>query len=132
MNSTVTNQTAENLAKVVAFLQSIGMVVHFASVDTATLLPGIKIAAGEIIIDEQQIKYPGDILHEAGHIAVVPAAEPNTLNEDTIGTREQSGAEEMMAIAWSYAVCVHIGINASFVFHDDGYKGGGQQHCRKF
>ena len=28
---------------------------------------------GSIVIDKDALLYPGDILHEAGHIAVVPA-----------------------------------------------------------
>lgn len=41
-------------------------------------------------------------------------------------------AEEMMAIAWSYAACVHLGIDAKFVFHDNGYKGGGSSIAENF
>jgi hypothetical protein len=28
-------------------------------------------------------------------------------------------------MAWSYAACVHLGINPCIVFHEHGYKGGG-------
>lgn len=80
----------------------------------------------------EKFKYPGDILHEAGHIAVVPPAERHLLNADTIATREQREAEEMMAIAWSYAACVHLDIDAGFVFHDNGYKGGGSSIAESF
>jgi hypothetical protein len=63
---------------------------------------------GEIVVDMEKLKYYGDILHEAGHIAVVPAKERSTLNEKDIAKREQRDAEEMMVIAWSYAACVHL------------------------
>ena len=118
--------------KSVTFLESIGIKVHFKNIDTDCFLPGLSIEKGQIIVDKQKMKYPGDILHEAGHIAVVPAAERNSLSEHSIANREQKDAEEMMAIAWSYAACIHIGIDAGFVFHDNGYKGGGSNIADNF
>lgn len=38
-----------------------------------TLLAGIAIREGVIIVDAEKLSYPGDLLHEAGHIAVTPA-----------------------------------------------------------
>jgi hypothetical protein len=118
--------------KAVDFLRSIDIPVHFRSFDGKSFLPGISIVNGEIVVDREKLKYPGDILHEAGHIAVVPASERSTLNEETIIQREQREAEEMMVIAWSYAACVHLGIEAEFVFHDEGYKGGGSYIADSF
>jgi hypothetical protein len=63
---------------------------------------------------------------------VVPSAERSSLNDETIILREQRDAEEMMVIAWSYAACVHLGIDAGFVFHDEGYKGGGSYIADSF
>jgi hypothetical protein len=118
--------------KAVDFLRSIGVLVHFRSFDGKSFLPGICIINGELIVDMEKLKYPGDILHEAGHIAVVPSAERSSLNDETIILREQRDAEEMMVIAWSYAACVHLGIDAGFVFHDEGYKGGGSYIADSF
>jgi hypothetical protein len=111
--------------KSVDFLKSIGIPFHFRPIETDCFLPGISIVNGEIVVDLEKLKYPGDILHEAGHIAVVPAMERSTLNEDAITKREHRDAEEMMVIAWSYAACVYLDIDACFVFHDHGYKVGG-------
>lgn len=33
----------------------------------------------------------------------------------------------MMAIAWSYAACMHLVIDPFFVFHEQGYRGGSEQ-----
>jgi hypothetical protein len=118
--------------KSVNFLRAIGIPVHFRQIETDCFLPGISIANGEIVVDLEKLKYPGDILHEAGHIAVVPAIERSTLNEHAIGQQEQRDAEEMMVIAWSYAACVHLNIHAGFVFHDEGYKGGGSYIADSF
>ena len=38
----------------------------------------------------------------------------------------------MMAIAWSYAACMHLGIDPVFVFHNDGYHGGGASIIENF
>ena len=31
--------------------------------------------------------------------------------------------DEMAAIAWSYAACMHLGLPLAVLFHDSGYKG---------
>jgi hypothetical protein len=118
--------------KAVAFIQRTGIPVHFRPLEGFCFLPGIKITDGELLVDMDKLKYPGDILHEAGHIAVVPPTERITLNEESIAKREMRDAEEMMVIAWSYAACVHLGIDAGFVFHDEGYKGGGSYIAESF
>ncbi|MBK6937501.1 MAG: hypothetical protein IPH18_11910 [Chitinophagaceae bacterium] len=120
------------LEKATGFLQSIGISVHFMPLDDNCFLPGISIINGEIVVDLQRLKYPGDILHEAGHIAIVPPAERQLLSAKSIAAREQREAEEMMAIAWSYAACVHLDIDASFVFHNHGYKNGGSSIAENF
>jgi hypothetical protein len=118
--------------KSVAFLNAIGIEVKFQPIEYSTFLPGVSIENGSIVIDKEKMKYPGDVLHEAGHIAVVPAADRTTITEHSIAERKDREAEEMMAIAWSYAVCVHLKIDAAFVFHDDGYKGGGSSIADNF
>lgn len=112
-------------AKCVAFLASLGICISYQPLPDGTFLPGISIEAGKIIIDNSKFLFPGDILHEAAHIAVVPAADRDTLDASSIAQRPHSEAEEMMAIAWSYAACVHLELDPYFVFHDKGYKGGG-------
>lgn len=116
----------------VQFIKSLGINVHFKTLDPAQILPGISIEQGAIFIDEKQMLFPGDVLHEAGHIAVVPLAERHTLNKETIGKRTDAPAEEMMAIAWSFAACIHLQLPPEFVLHDDGYKGGGSLICENF
>ncbi len=113
------------LAKCVSFLNEIGIETGFEKLDDGCFLPGLSIRNGAIIIDTELLKFPGDILHEAGHVAVVPAAERPTLSASAIEKRERREAEEMMAIAWSYAACIHLGLDPYVVFHDEGYQGGG-------
>jgi len=132
METREASKASSLLDRSVGFLKAIGIPVHFRPIATDCFLPGISIVNGEIVVDMEKLKYPGDILHEAGHIAVVPAIERSTLNEHAIGQREQRDAEEMMAIAWSYAACVYLDIDASFVFHEGGYKVGGSQIADNF
>lgn len=115
----------EYLATCISFLNEIGIETKFEKLDEPCFLPGLSIRSGSIIIDKEALSYPGDILHEAGHIAIVPAAERAALTASAIEKREQREAEEMMAIAWSYAACMHLGLNPYVVFHDEGYQGGG-------
>ena len=120
-----TGDMAASLEKCIDFLHKIGIRAREDKFSTDSFLPGLSIEEGIIIFDRAALKYPGDILHEAAHIAIVPLAERRTLNAESIGKRPGREAEEMMAIAWSYAACMHIGLDPYFVFHKDGYKGGG-------
>lgn len=125
IHTTEKNNSGRLLDKCIMFLHEIGIETKFEKLDEACFLPGLSIRNGTIIIDREALSYPGDILHEAGHIAVVPAAERSALNATAIEKRPMRESEEMMAIAWSYAACLHLQIDPYFVFHDDGYKGGG-------
>jgi hypothetical protein len=109
-----------NTALIIAFLREIGLVVHEQALAGPTFLPGIALVDGALVVDPAQLRYPGDLLHEAGHLAVAePARRPQIS-----GSAGDDPAEEMMAIAWSYAAGVQLQLDPSVVFHDDGYKGG--------
>ena len=117
----VTNQIA-------GFLNEIGLLVCLGGVPSQTFLPGIHIARGVMVVDEAKLTYPGDLLHEAGHLAVTPAAQRNSLDGDS----GENGGEEMAAIAWSYAAAVHLGLPPDVVFHDAGYRGGSRSLIENF
>lgn len=115
------------------FINEIGIETEFRKVnEDECFLPGLLIESGKIIIDADKLKYQGDLLHEAAHIAVVPAAERKSLYGYSIAERKDGPAEEMMAIAWSYAACIHLGIDPAFVFHPHGYKEGAQAIIENF
>lgn len=118
--------------KILSFLETIGIPVVFTAIEKDCFLPGLSIENGAILIDKEKLEFPGDILHEAGHLAVVPAADRLTLSGPTIGQRKDAAAEEMMSIAWSYAACVHLEIDPYYVFHDGGYHGGGKEIADNF
>lgn len=106
--------------RIVEFLREIGIEVKECPLPEDTFLPGIAIQQGVICYDAKKLLYPGDLLHEAGHLAVVPSVERRTLGDDVGG----DGGIEMAAIAWSYAACMFLGLPAEVVFHPHGYKGG--------
>ncbi|WP_343690966.1 hypothetical protein [Chitinophaga sp.] len=116
--------TPDNFEKCIAFLNDIGIKTSFRTLDDSSFLPGLQIENGNIVIDTNLLEYPGDLLHEAGHIAVVSSKDRKALTAAALIKRNNREAEEIMAIAWSYAACMHLDIDPSYVFHENGYRGG--------
>lgn len=114
--------------KIASFLTEIGIKVEPGVITEETVLPGILVDGVKLIVDETKLLYPGDLLHEAGHLAVKPASERHKFKIN-IGN---DPAEEMMAIAWSYAATVYLNIPTEVVFHEHGYKGGGESLIKAF
>lgn len=113
------------LNTILNFLKEIDLPFHLDAVTDDTFLPGIAIRHGELVIDTEKLQFPGDILHEAGHLAVVTPQERRHLNGNVGEAKEPQNAmgDEMMAIAWSYAAACATGLSARVVFHPHGYKG---------
>ena len=104
---------------ILAFLERIGIGVSLQPLGDDTFLPGVTIRDGTLVADPAKLRWPSDLLHEAGHIAVTAPEDRATLN----AVPDDPG-EEMAALAWSYAAAVEIGLDPRLLFHD-GYKGGG-------
>jgi hypothetical protein len=113
--------------KCVNFLNSIGIKTIYRKIEADSFLPGLLLENGNIIIDKDTLEHAGDILHEAGHLAVVSTAHRPRLTAKNMIKRTNREGEEMMAIAWSYAVCMHLEVDPFFVFHEQGYRGGSEQ-----
>ncbi len=109
--------------KIAGFLNEIGIPAIPAKLDEVTFLPGILVKDGRLLVDEERLAYPGDLLHEAGHLAVAPANLRKSLSDQVILPDANLDALETHAIAWSYAACVHLQIDPRIVFHEGGYKG---------
>src|SRR4051794_36994060 len=60
------------VVRMVEFLRRIGLAVEAADLADPTFLPGLRIESGCLLVDAARLRYPGDILHEAGHPAVAP------------------------------------------------------------
>ena len=111
--------------RIVAFVREIGIAVEVATLDGDTFLPGVAVAAGGLRIDPARLSWPGDLLHEAGHVAVGDPDRP----ED--GVSDDPG-EEMAALAWSFAAANHLGLDPSVPFHEGGYRGWGPTMAENF
>jgi hypothetical protein len=112
--------------RLATFVRSIGIDVRAAALPDDTLLPGLDIRDGAILVDAARLAHPGDILHEAGHLAVTDPAARNApiLSPD--------GGDELTSIAWSYAALRHLALDPAIVFHRDGYKGGAASIIENF
>ncbi|NQX40264.1 hypothetical protein SAMN05421820_105141 [Pedobacter steynii] len=116
---------------IVTFLREIGLEVLLERHEGDSFLPGIRIKTGGLSIDPSQVLYPGDILHEAGHLATVTYAVRCKLDGELPDIDLHRGAE-LMSLAWSYAACLKLEIPPHVVFHQDGYKGDGDHLIRNF
>jgi hypothetical protein len=104
------------------WLQQIGLTVRLAPLGTDTFLPGVMLEAGGLIVDPERLLYPGDLLHEAGHLATMLPAQ-----RASAGANAGSDmGDEIAAQTWSYAAAVHLGLPPEIVFHSAGYKGAAQ------
>jgi hypothetical protein len=56
--------------RITRFLHEIGLKTARAEIIHKTFLPGIDVDRGTILLAESRLLYPGDLLHEAGHLAV--------------------------------------------------------------
>lgn len=109
--------------KIAGFLTGIGLEIEARKLDRETFLPGILIENGKIIVDEEKLAFPGDLLHEAGHLAVVPGDLRAGLSDEVDLPESEKYTIEAAALAWSYASALHLEIDPKIVFHDSGYKG---------
>jgi hypothetical protein len=129
MASTAPSSFAQEITvPIVEFLNRIGVKTFPGTVPDDTFVPGIDVRGGELVYEEAKLKYPGDLLHEAGHLAVMTPEERSAAN----ATVDTGPGEEMAAIAWSYAAALQIGIDPAVVFHAEGYKGGSQAILTSF
>ncbi len=117
--------------KITDFVQNIGIAIGFRQISEQTFLPGLMIENGTLFIDKNQLKYIGDTLHEAGHIALMNPEQRKNLS-GSLESQNDAEATEMAVIAWTYAACLEIGIEPSIVFHPDGYKGGSESILENF
>ncbi|WP_417357650.1 hypothetical protein [Flavobacterium sp.] len=120
------------LKQIVSFLESIGIEVAEGPLTATTFLPGLELGPNVIYVDFDKLKHPGDILHEAGHIAVTESSQRQYIGTGKMPEDWPNMGDEIAAIAWSAAVAQHLDIPLSFVFHPAGYKGASDWHIENF
>lgn len=108
---------------ILTFLDTIGIKYTFLAIEEDGFLPGLELREGAIIIDLERLKYVGDILHEAGHLACMPP-DVRAGMTGVLPNNDMMQGGEMMAMAWSFAACKHLQLDTTVVFHEFGYKDG--------
>jgi len=119
--------------QIAEFLDRIGLETIPQKLDENTFLAGIFIERGRILVDESKLAFPGDLLHEAGHLAATPKdLRARVSDEITLPDGFNIDAIEAAAIAWSYAAALHLNLNPRVVFHEGGYKGNSESLLTSF
>lgn len=131
---------ADALSRVVAFLRQIGLTVRLvASVPSDSFMPGVRIRAGGL--DVTPTAAVSDVLHEAGHLAVLPARFRSQAEDDvdaviegmlnTLMAEEEPDSPRMVAAiqageneatAWAWAAGQALGLPAEQIIQDEDYQ----------
>jgi hypothetical protein len=110
-----------SLDAILTFLEEIELSAREGMVPIDSFLPGIRVARGTLVFDRGSLRWPGDLLHEAGHIAVTPASLRYSLDDALVTTSAVPHAGEAEATAWAFAAIVHLQLPPSVLFHEGGY-----------
>ncbi|HUB52219.1 MAG TPA: hypothetical protein VL986_08735 [Terracidiphilus sp.] len=102
---------------IVDWLQQIGLTVRIAPLDADTFLPGVTLEPGGLIVDPERLLHPGDLLHEAGHLATMLPVRRASADANA----GSDMGDEIAAQTWSYAAAVHLSLDPEVVFHSAGY-----------
>lgn len=114
----------ENIEIIVDFLNRIGINCQKTTLSgEPTFLSGIKIDNGTLLYDIDQLKHAGDLLHEAGHLALELPTNRCQLNDNVDEGKSPKESVELGVILWSYAALKFLNLPPEVVFHAEGYKG---------
>lgn len=126
---------AAHFERIVNFLRGIGLPVEVGPFGPAGFLPGVTIEQGVMRVDPDHLYVSGDLLHEAGHIATVPARlRPRLGSNIETSLREAVGEDpdpltrtallhtEVTAVAWSYAALRWLDLPPETIFFAGGYR----------
>lgn len=132
----------EPLRRTLAFLNGIGMACHLVP-EASGFVPGVRIVAGELFVDATAPA--SNVLHEAGHLAVLPGRFRRLANDDIdvvvatmlgsvdfsdpdIGeARAAMQSSDVEATAWAWAAGEAIGLNPGQIIRDVDYQGSGAE-----
>lgn len=109
--------------KIIHFLNQTGIQVIETQLPGDCFLPGLALDRNTILMDPERLQFPGDLLHEAGHLAVTEPEERAKIGTDAMTPGWPSEGDEIAAILWSYAALHFLEIEPEVVFHPHGYKG---------
>jgi len=109
-------------ARILSFLSSAALEYELTEQGRECFLPGIDVRDGVLRIDQDKCISPGDVLHEAGHLAVLTKEERLAFTSRP-GGDPKGDESEVAVLLWSYAAALHLDIPLKTVFHGAGYKG---------
>lgn len=130
------------ITKAANFVASLGISIEIVP-GVSGFLPGIRIVDGGLEYDPN-VTSSADILHEAGHLAVLPAryradaqsdiddmisgmldhaSQHYTIDSPELRAAMQSG--ECEATAWAFAAGKHLGLSPTETIEPNGYEGDG-------
>jgi len=121
-----------SFSKIARFIRDIGLDLEFRPIDTPTFLPGIHIENGVVQADPEKLLYPGDLLHEAGHLALLPSEERKKITGNVEPGDNKQNSLEMGVICWTWAAILHLDIDPTVVFHKAGYHGASNYYIQMF
>lgn len=135
---------AEHFDRIVDFLHAIGLPLEVGPFGPEGFLPGITIRQGVMRVDPDHIYVSGDLLHEAGHIAIVPSRLRPYLGDNLETSLRDAMADgdtdpvaaaalsytEIMATAWSYAALKALDLPPETIFFAGGYRMNAEQQAR--
>lgn len=119
MNS---NTHQNTITIMVNFLNSINVPVLEKKLPDDTFLPGLSVLGNSVLMDRSKLKYPGDLLHEAGHIAITEEEMRPFIGTAKMRADWPTDGEEIATILWSYAASFFLNLDLRIVFHPNGYK----------
>ena len=120
------------IAAITAFLGSVGLGLSEGHVAADSFLPGVGIEEGRLVFDAGLLAWPGDLLHEAGHLAVTPASARPSLRGTLTPADHHPDGGEVEAIAWSFAALSALRLPVDLLFHAGGYRGHANGLVRSF
>ncbi|HEX2629000.1 MAG TPA: hypothetical protein VHM26_08315 [Chitinophagaceae bacterium] len=128
----ITLTTEQVLDRIIDFIREIGITVEEGTVAPGSFLPAIEIRNGGIIYDPSLLSYPGDLLHEAGHIAVSSPEERPNLSGNIVENDQSKMGDEMAVLLWTWAASLHLNLPPQIVFHKEGYRGSSNWIIQQF
>lgn len=132
---------SQDVLKAIAFVNDIGIATQFVE-KTSGFVDGISIESGSLKVDKSA--NVGDLLHEAGHLAIIPANLRHYAGGDLDESFEVifnviSGvdpehaimravlqASDVEATAWAWAAGKHLDIDEEDIIKNSSYDGDGE------
>lgn len=121
--------------KILEFIGQLGFKTESKRLSNDTFIPGIEIENGVIFYDDKLLQYPGDLLHEAGHLALMTTEARTKASgnlEPSDNGKMNADSLEIGVILWTWAAIKILAIDPKVVFHKEGYKGSSDWYIEQF